>query len=71
MRKILAFILKIQKQSAAWKLRRRGLSPEEAASENIISGKSWDDFCDLLKAAGGSILGFDSPMDSLTRSEGF
>jgi len=71
MRKILAFILKIQKQSAAWKLRRRGLSPEEAASENIISGKSWDDFCNLLKDAGGSILGFDSPMDSLTRSEGF
>lgn len=71
MRKLIAFILKIQKKRALRKLRRRGLTPEQAAAEGVVSGRVWEDFCDTLKSAGGSILGFDSPDDPLTRAEGF
>ncbi len=71
MRKLLNFILNLQKKSAARKLRRRGLSPEQAAASDIINGTAWDNFCDSLKAAGGSVLGFDSPDDPFTRAEGF
>lgn len=71
MRKILAFILNRQKKAAARRLRRKGLSPEQAAAIKITDGSSWDEFCDSLKAAGGSVLGFDSPSDPFTRAEGF
>ncbi len=71
MRKILSLILNLHKKSALRRLKRKGLSPEQAASESIITGRAWDEFCDTLKAAGGSILGFDSPEDPFTRAEGF
>ena len=71
MQKLIAFILNMQKRAAARKLRRRGLSPEQAAAENIVTGQAWEEFCDTLKSAGGSVLGFNSPDDPFTRSEGF
>lgn len=71
MRKILSFILNLQKKSALRRLKRKGLTPEQAASESIITGRAWEEFCDTLKAAGGSVLGFDSPDDPFTRTEGF
>jgi hypothetical protein len=45
---------------------------EEATSEErILTGKSWDDFCDTLKSAGQTIIGEGSPDDLLDRAEGF
>lgn len=52
-------------------MKRKGLTPEQAAAETIVSGRAWEDFCDTLKAAGGSVLGFGSPDDPFTRTEGF
>lgn len=37
----------------------------------VISGQSWEDFCDGLKAAGQVILRDASPRDALDRAEGF
>jgi len=71
MRRLLAFFLGIQKRSALRKLRRRGLSPEQAAAEAVVCGRAWEEFCDTLKDAGGAVLGFDSPDDPFTRAEGF
>ena len=71
MQKLINTILKLQKKAAARKLRRRGLTPEQAAAEQVVDGRAWEAFCDSLKAAGGSVLGFDSPDDPFTRAEGF
>ncbi len=71
MRKILNFLLIMQKKASLRRLKRRGLTPEQNAAARVISGEVWDEFCDSLKAAGGSILGFDSPDDPQTRAEGF
>lgn len=39
--------------------------------ERIISGKTWNDFCKILKKAGDVIMRETSPADPLTRAEGF
>lgn len=31
----------------------------------------WDEFCDTLKAAGATVMGFDAPKDPLTQAEGY
>ncbi len=47
------------------------MSEEETSLERVMSGKSWEEFCDTLKAAGQVILADGSPDDPLDRSEGF
>jgi len=43
------------------------MTPEE----RVLSGQSWDDFCDQLKRAGQQILRPEAPSDELTRAEGW
>ena len=44
---------------------------EETPHDRLMTGKSWEDFCDALKGAGQTILADDSPSNSLDRAEGF
>ena len=37
----------------------------------VLSGQSWDDFCDQLKRAGQQILRPEAPADELNRAEGW
>jgi hypothetical protein len=39
--------------------------------ERVMTGKSWEEFCDTLKAAGQTILAEGSPDNPLDRAEGF
>lgn len=41
------------------------------ALSRVLSGKSWDDFCDSLKAAGQIILRPETPATEIDRAEGF
>jgi hypothetical protein len=41
------------------------------ATSRVISGKSWEDFCDGLKAAGEVILRPETPATEIDRAEGF
>jgi hypothetical protein len=41
------------------------------ASSRVLSGKSWEDFCDALKAAGETILRPETPASELDRAEGW
>src|SRR5207249_3404564 len=43
----------------------------DEAIHSVVSGKTWAEFCDRLKAAGQWILGEDCPADPLDRAEGF
>ena len=44
---------------------------EATSIDRIRSGRSWDEFCDALKAAGKVVLSDAAPDDMLNRSEGF
>ncbi|HXK21650.1 MAG TPA: DUF1214 domain-containing protein [Myxococcota bacterium] len=44
---------------------------DETAFDRIMTGRSWEEFCDTLKSAGRTILADGSPDDPLDRAEGF
>lgn len=46
------------------------MSPESAL-ERVMTGRSWEEFCDALKGAGQTILAEGSPDNPLDRAEGF
>jgi hypothetical protein len=46
------------------------LSDDDAA-DRLMTGKSWEEFCDTLKSAGQTIVAEGSPDDPLDRAEGF
>ena len=39
--------------------------------DRLMSGETWDDFCDTLKSAGKTILAEGQPEAALDRAEGF
>lgn len=44
---------------------------DDECNERILSGATWDEFCDALKMAGGVIMREGSPTDAFNRAEGF
>ena len=46
---------------------RRGTGVEE----RVMSGRSWDEFCDSLKAAGAIVVAPGTPLDPFTQAEGY
>ncbi|MBW2425349.1 MAG: DUF1214 domain-containing protein [Deltaproteobacteria bacterium] len=44
---------------------------EESGYERLMTGRSWEAFCDTLKGAGQTILAAESPTDPLDRAEGY
>ncbi len=44
---------------------------EREALQRVVDGRSWEEFCDTLKAAGGAVLAGDTPDDPLVRAEGW
>ncbi len=49
----------------------RGFNANDDAERRIISGETWADFCDTLKAAGASVSGMGTPKDTLIQAEGY
>ena len=70
MRKLLYHFLRIQ--GAIQKLIRkiRGKTPEDIHDKRIVTGQSWSEFCDHLKAAGNVLLSPGAPRDPLQQAEG-
>lgn len=54
-----------------WMLRLRGKTEEDVAAQRIVSGQSWEEFCDTLKAAGSAMVFPGAPMDSFNQAEGY
>lgn len=52
-------------------LRLRGKTPADVAGQRIVSGQSWEEFCDTLKAAGAAISFPGAPTDPFNQAEGY
>jgi hypothetical protein len=49
----------------------RGETPEDQAAARIMSGESWAEFCDTLKAAGASLSFPGTPQNPFDQAEGY
>ena len=51
--------------------RMRGTTEDDLAARRVVSGQSWDEFCDTLKAAGASLNFPGAPRDAFNQAEGY
>ena len=54
----------------AWR-RLRGIGEEEHHARRIVSGQSWEEFCDTLKSAGAAMTFPGAPQDPFNQAEGY
>jgi len=71
MRKLLIGILDVVRRAQQFWMRVRGLTPEGVAEQRIVSGRSWEEYCDTLKAAGASLNFPGTPRDPFNQAEGY
>ena len=71
MRKFAIQVLALFRRISLMLLKLRGKSEEDLASERVVSGKAWDEFCDTLKAAGASLNFPGAPRDAFNQAEGY
>lgn len=48
----------------------RRIKQEDVHAERVVTGKSWEDFCDQLKAAGAALMYPGTPVDAFQQAEG-
>lgn len=70
MRGLLFFFLNLMKSIRKIGLKLRGKSELDVHNERIASGRAWEEFCDGLKAAGGSLFYPGAPTDPFQQAEG-
>lgn len=71
MRKVLVGVLdQVRRGQRLW-MKLRGQTPEGIAEQRIVSGQSWEEFCDTLKAAGASLSFPGTPNDPFDQAEGY
>ena len=56
-------LLRLYKASSLAWLKLRGLTPTDVVERRVVSGESWEEFCDTLKAAGATMLAAGTPKD--------
>ena len=71
MRKALIGLLDVVRRVQSVWMRMRGQTPEGIAEQRIVSGQSWEEFCDTLKAAGASLRFPGAPRDPFNQAEGY
>ena len=71
MPKFVVRLLGLFRRLALLSRRLRGRTVDDLAEERILSGRSWDDFCDTLKAAGAALHFPGAPRDAFSQAEGY
>jgi hypothetical protein len=71
MRKLLVAVMNGYRRLALWWLRVRGKTEADVSAQRIVSGDSWAEFCDTLKAAGASLQFPGTPRDPFNQAEGY
>ena len=70
MKKLLFTFLSLFKKIRRLRLKLSGKTEKEVIANRVISGKSWDDFCENLKTAGAALLYPGTPRDPFQQAEG-
>jgi hypothetical protein len=70
MQKLLFFFLSILKFFHKTRLFFTGKKEEDIQAQRIVSGKSWEEFCDQLKLAGNALKYPGAPHDVFQQTEG-
>ena len=71
MPKFLVRLLNLFRGSVRMVRKLRGKSADDIAGERLLSGRTWDDFCDTLKAAGAAMHFPGAPRDAFNQAEGY
>ena len=71
MRRFVVGLLSLARKFSRLVRRLSGKTEEDAAAERVVSGRSWDEFCDTLKAAGGALNFPGTPRDAFSQAEGY
>lgn len=71
MRKALVGTLDLFRKTNLWWLGVRGKTLDDVAEQRLVSGQSWEEFCDTLKAAGASLSFPGAPTDPFNQAEGY
>ena len=71
MRKFAIGLLALFRQLSLSVWRLRGKTEDDVAAQRVASGKSWNEFCDTLKAAGAALQFPGTPRDSFNQAEGY
>ena len=70
MRKLLFLFLGMLKAFRQFGLKLRGKTEDDIHAQRVVTGKSWDEFCDNLKSAGASLMYPGTPRDAFNQAEG-
>lgn len=71
MRKIAIGLLALFRRISLFVRRLRGKTQDDLAAQRVVSGQSWNDFCDALKAAGAAMSFPGAPQDPFNQAEGY
>ncbi len=71
MKALIFRLVALYRRFALLLIRLSGRTPEEHYAERIVSGRSWNEFCEALKAAGASVAMGGTPKDPQTQIEGY
>ncbi len=70
MRNLLFLFLRLLKFFRRIVMKMRGKTEADLHADRVVSGKSWEEFCDNLKAAGASLMYPGAPRDAFNQAEG-
>ena len=70
MKGFLFFLIRIHKGFRKFLLKLKGKTEKDVYDQRIVSGKSWEDFCDRLKLAGSALMYSGTPRDPFQQAEG-
>lgn len=71
MRKIAIGLLALFRRISLFVWRLRGKTQDDLAAQRVVSGQSWNEFCDALKAAGAALSFPGAPRDPFSQAEGY
>ena len=71
MRKIAIGLLALFRRMSLFVWRLRGKTQDDLAAQRVVSGESWNEFCDALKAAGAAMSFPGAPRDAFNQAEGY
>ena len=71
MRKFAIAVLAVVRRILLFVRGLQGKSEDDVASQRVVSGQSWNEFCDTLKAAGAALSFPGAPQDAFNQAEGY